>query len=132
MSRSILLQIARDSIEEVFQAQRSINNDALLQEYPLLHSNIKTTVNLYVNKEIKGSFTSQGVADSLLYNIIIGAKKAAFEDKTTTILTTSEYLHAEVEILLETEDGVISEIDPPILQEDVHSPQYKNPEYNTL
>jgi len=132
MSRSILLQIARDSIEEVFQAQRSINNDALLQEHPLLHSNIKTTVNLYVNKEIKGSFTSQGVADSLLYNIIIGAKKAAFEDKTTTILTTSEYLHAEVEILLETEDGVISEIDPPILQEDVHSPQYKNPEYNTL
>ena len=117
MSRSILLQLARDSIQEVFQAQHSIDKKALLQKHPLLQESIQTTINLYINKEIKGTYKSD-VLNSLLYNIIIGAKKAAFEDSTTTILTTSEYLHCELEILLNTEDGVISEIDPPILQAD--------------
>ena len=54
---------------------------------------------------------------SLLENITIGAKKAAFEDKKSATLTTSEYLHCEIELILDTPDGQISETDPAILSD---------------
>ncbi|MDF1878192.1 AMMECR1 domain-containing protein [Sulfurimonas sp. SAG-AH-194-C20] len=116
MSRSVLLQLARDSIEEVFHAQRSIDKNALLQEHPLLNEKISTTINLFINKELKGSFTSNNVQNSLLSNIILCAKKAAFESKPTQTLKTSEYPHCDIELLLDTPDGQLSEIDPAILQ----------------
>jgi len=115
MSRSVLLQIARDSIAEVLEAQISIDRDALLKEHPLLNEKIPTTINLFINRELKGSYSIQNTNSSLLSNIIIGAKKAAFEDKKSSILTTSEYLHCEVELILNTPDGDISETDPAII-----------------
>lgn len=114
MSRSILIQLARDSIAEVYEARRSIDKKALTQEHPLLNENIKITLNLYIDEELKGSYTSTEDA-SLLSNIIIGAKKAAFEDKQRSTLTTSEYLHCEMELMLYTPDGVISERDPALI-----------------
>lgn len=115
MARSILLQLARDSIEEVFQAQITIDRAVLLQEHPLLNEPIPTTLNLYRDKELKGSYSSQNDSASLLSNIILCAKKAAFEDEKSEILTTSEYLHCEVELLLHTPDEEMSEIDPAII-----------------
>jgi hypothetical protein len=118
MSRSILLQIVRSSIEEVFQAERKIDKAALLKEHPLLNENIATTVTIYKDKEIQGSFaTSKEENNSLLNNIIISAKKAVFEDTKSEVLTTSDYLHAEIELTLHTENGNMSEIDPPIIKE---------------
>lgn len=116
MSRSILLQLARDSIEEVLQAEITIDRNALLQEHPLLNEKIPTTVNLFIDKELKGSYSIQNSKASLLSNIIISAKKAAFEDQESSILTTSEYLHCEVELILNTPDGEISQTDPSIIQ----------------
>lgn len=115
MSRSVLLQLARDSIEEVFQAQRTIDKKQLLEEYPLLNETIPISINLYMEKELKGTYTTQSSENSLLENIIIGAKKAAFEDKSSEILTTSEYLSSEVELILKTPDGEMSESDPAII-----------------
>lgn len=115
MARSVLLQLTRDSIEEVFQAERTINNFALIQEHPLLNEKIQTTINLLINKELKGTYSSKEKNTTLLTNIIIGAKKAAFEDKEHSVLTTSEYLHCEIELVLKTPDGVISECDEAIL-----------------
>ena len=115
MSRSVLLQLARDSIQEVFQAESSIDRDALLKEHPLLNEKISTTVNILINREIKGSHTSQCTDSSLLNNIILSAKRAAFEDENSSVLTTSQYLHSEIELLLKTPEGEISEIDPPII-----------------
>ncbi len=115
MSRSVLLQLARDSIQEVYQAEITIDRTALLQEHPLLNETIATTVNLYIEKELKGSYSSQNSSASLLSNIIICAKKAAFEDKASSVLTTSEYLHCEVELILNTPDGEIAETDPAII-----------------
>lgn len=117
MSRSVLLQLARDSIQEVFEAQRTINRDALLSEHPLLNEQINTTVNLYLDNKLRGSYTSTSPTKSLLEDIVYNAKKSAFEDKNFTPLTTSEYLSCEVEILLTTPDGVISEKDPAILKD---------------
>ncbi len=115
MSRSVLLQLARDSIEEVFQAQKTIDKDSLLHKYPLLKEKIPTTINIFINKELKGSYTTQDSQTSLLNNIIICAKKAAFEDTKQDILKTSEYLHCDIELLLTTPDGQISETDPAII-----------------
>ena len=115
MSRSVLLQLARDSIQEVFQAEKTIDRNTLLKEHPLLNEKIKVTLNILIDKELKGSYSVQNENASLLSNIIVAAKKAAFEDKSKGILTTSEYLHSEIELILDTPDGKISEIDPAIL-----------------
>lgn len=122
MSRSVLLQLARDSIQEVLEAQVTIDRNALLQEHPLLDEKIPTTINLFINRELKGSYSIQNSNSSLLSNIIISAKKAAFEDKESSILTTSEYLHCEVELILNTPDGDISETDPSIIKTQILNP----------
>ena len=116
MSRSVLLQLARDSIQEVFQAKKSINTSLLLQTHPQLHEKIQTTVNLFINKELKGSYSTNNSIDSLLNNTILSAKKAAFEDENSDILTTSNYLYCEIELILHTLDGEIAETDPAILK----------------
>ncbi len=117
MSRSVLLQLARDSIHEVFEAQRTIDKEALLEEHPLLNEKIATTVNIYINNELRGSCSSEEATKSLLEDIIHNAKKSAFEDKNFAPLTTSEYLHSEVELLLTTPEGVISQKDPAIVMD---------------
>ncbi|WP_457749370.1 AMMECR1 domain-containing protein [Sulfurimonas sp.] len=116
MSRSVLLQLSRDSIQEVLQAQNSIDKEALLNAHPLLRQTIKTTLNLYLNNELRGSYVSTGNL-SLADAIIICAKKAAFEDKAFTPISTSEYLHCEIELILDTPEGVIAEKDPAILSD---------------
>jgi len=113
MSRSVLLQLARDSITEVYEAQRTIQKESLLKEHPLLSQNIAATVNIYLEKELRGSSTQESLA--LVDAIIIGSKKAAFEDSGFTPLKTSEYLSCEIELILQTQEGTISETDPAIL-----------------
>jgi len=116
MSRSVLLQLARDSIQEVIQAQRTIDKNALLLEHPLLNEKIATTVNIYIEDELKGSASSQSATKSLLEDVICNTKKSAFEDKNSTPLTCAEYLNCSIELLLETPDGLISEKDTPLLK----------------
>jgi len=117
MSRSVLLQLARDSIQEVLQAQRTIDKSTLLNEHPLLNEKIATTVNIYLNEELRGSCASTDATKSLLEDIVYNAKVSAFEDTNFTPLTTSEYLSCEIELLLNTPDGVMSEKDPAMLKD---------------
>ena len=114
--RSVLLQLARDSIQEVLEAKNSIDKMALLNEHPLLSQNIPTTINIYLNAELRGSSKSPTPTSSLVNEIIINAKRAAFEDSDFLALSTSEYLSCEIEIILQTADGIISEKDPAIIQ----------------
>jgi len=116
MARSVLLQLARDSIQEVLEAQRTIKKQDLLTAHPLLNQTMATTVKLYIGEELRGEATTTLPSFSLLEDIIKNAKIAAFEDKNFTPITTSEYLNCEIELLLVTEDGVISERDPSILK----------------
>ena len=112
MSRSVLLQLARDSIQEVLEAQKTIDTSALLKEHPLLNENINLAINIFIKNELKSSYIVQNNA-SLMENIIIGAKKAAFEGGE--VITTSEYLHAEIELILDTPEGEISQRDTAII-----------------
>ncbi len=116
MSRSVLLQLTRDSIAEVFEAQRTIDKTTLLKEHPLLEQKMSTTVNIYLDDELRCSSSSKDNSKTLLESIIFNAKKSAFEDTNSTPLTTSEYLSCEIELIINTLDGNISEKDPPILK----------------
>jgi len=115
MSRSVLLQLARDSIQEVLEANRTINKKALLDKHPLLNEKIATTVNLYINSKLRGTSKTELPSFSLLEDIIKNAKISAFEDKNFQPILTSEYLRCKIELILITAEGVISEVDPPIL-----------------
>ncbi len=116
IKRSVLLQLARDSIQEVLEAKNTIDKATLLSQHPLLSQAIETTLNIYINSELRGSSKSQMQPSSLIDEIIINAKKAAFEDSDFLPLSTSEYLSCEIEIILQTPDGIISEKDPAIIQ----------------
>ncbi|MBW6488274.1 AMMECR1 domain-containing protein [Sulfurimonas sp.] len=116
MSRSVLLQLARDSIQEVLEASRTIDKEHLLEQYPLLGEKIATTLNIYLNFELRGSSSTKTPLNSLLEDIVKNAKKAAFEDKNSSPITTSEYLHCEIELILATEDGEMSERDKAIIK----------------
>jgi len=115
MSRSILLQLARDSIVEVFQAQNNIERQTLLQKHPLLHKKIPLELKLILNEKSIGSYSIGDAKESLLESIILAAKKAAFEDDTTEILTLSNYLACEIELTLYTEEGILSQKDEALI-----------------
>jgi len=117
VSHSVLLQLARSSIEEVLQAKQIIDKVSLTQQYPLLKDTIPTSIHIYLNKELRGSYSINSKEKSLVENIIICAKKAAFEDRNSAPLSALEYLQCEIEIILQTLDGQISEINSPILKQ---------------
>ncbi|MDP3300618.1 MAG: AMMECR1 domain-containing protein [Sulfuricurvum sp.] len=117
MSQSVLLNIARESIQEVLQAQESINREELLTSYPLLSEIIATQVTLYLNGKPRGTSISEIPEHSLLEDIILNAKRAAFQDSNFIPVSTSEYLHTSVELVLFTADGPISHRDGPMLSE---------------
>ena len=116
MGSSLLLQLARDSMLEVYQAKRLIDKEKLLQEHPILATPMACEVTIYLDEQPFSSFKSED-DKPLLENIILTAKKAAFETDPKQILTSREYLHAEVELTLFTPDGAISERDEPILND---------------
>ena len=115
MSCSVLLQLARDSIAEVLEAQRTIDKATLVKEYPLLNEKIPTKVNIYLENELRGSSSLGDSNLTLAEGIILNAKKSAFEDKNFSPISTSQYLSCEIELILSTPDGIISEKDKPIL-----------------
>lgn len=117
MSQSVLLNIARESIQEVLQAQDSIDRDELLKNYPLLNEIVATKVTLYLNGKLRGTSVSETPEHTLLEDIILNAKRAAFQDSNFIPIATSEYLHTSVELVLFTADGPISHRDDPILKE---------------
>lgn len=117
MSQSVLLSIARRSIEEVLQAENTIDRAQLLEQYPILGETVATQVNLYVGNELRGSAKSDRSDRPLLDDIIHNAKVAAFEDENFSPLVTSEYLRASVELILFSADGPLCHRDTPILKE---------------
>lgn len=117
MSQSVLLSLARKSIEEVLRAERTINRTEFLEKYPILNEIMGTQITLYLNDKIRGRATTQSPTRSLLDDIIYNAKIAAFQDSAFTPIVTSEYLSIAIELVLFTADGPLSHTDTPILKE---------------
>ena len=116
MSQSVLLTIARASIEEVLQAQNSINRTELLESYPILREPMATQITLYLDNKIRGNALSETPQRSLLEDIIHNAKIAAFQDDSFDPLVTSEYLHTTIKLTLFTADGELSHQSDAILK----------------
>lgn len=102
MSQSLLLQIVRESITEVFEAQHTIDKEKLLNDYPVLNEPVASFVSIYLGDELRGTHGSIFPSRSLLDDIIHNAKAAAFEDPRFSALKTSEYLYATIELSLLT------------------------------
>ena len=114
MADSVLCQLARTSIIEVLQTHNLLDKQTIIETYPLLQEQVQTTIELWLEDEMRGSFTTETLP---LYDAVsIGAKKAAFEDPNTAPLTTREYLHIRVKITLNTPEGEISHQDEAILK----------------
>lgn len=117
MSQSVLITIARQSIEEVLQAERKIDHSLLLEEYPVLSQSMRIKITLYLGDAIRGSAASTEDPASLIEEIIDCAKIAAFEDERFHPLVVSEYLRASVELTLYSPEGELTHKDSPILKE---------------
>jgi AmmeMemoRadiSam system protein A len=119
MSQSLLLQIARNSIIEVFEAKHIIDKNELLQNYPVLKQSYPSFITLYLGDELRGSYGSISANKTLLEDIMHHAKAAAFEDERFTPLKTSEFLHCSIELSLLSEPEEISYTDIDDLREKV-------------
>jgi len=107
MASSVLLDIVKDSILEVYQAKRRIDKEKLIKEYPILLEKITSTIKIFLNDELRGLYSSKN-KNILLEDIIYNAKKAAFESEKFEPLKATEYIDCEIELILHTEDGDIS------------------------
>jgi len=105
MSRSILIELAFDSIKEILQTKELIDKDTLLHTYPLLKEQVPIELNIYVANKLHGSYKAHA-KKTLLEDIILGSKIAAFEANKP--LKIREFLQTEIEIILQTPGGVIS------------------------
>lgn len=99
-SQSVLLKLARESIEEVLEAQNTIDRAALVAQYPILEQPVATFVTLTIKGELRGCIGSLTAQRPLIDDIVHNAKAAAFQDPRFSPMTTSEYLHASVEVSL--------------------------------
>ena len=105
MSRSFLLDLAYDSIKEVLETREFIDKAEIIEKYPILQEKIPMSLKIFVDDELQGTY-ADNADHTLLQNIILGAKIAAFGDKEP--LKVSEFLKAEIEISLHTPEGIIS------------------------
>lgn len=117
MSQSVLLTIARASIEEVLQGQNAINRNELLEQYPILREPMATQITLYLGNKLRGDSKSNIAERSLLEDIIYNAKIAAFQDDRFDPLVTSEYLHTTIKLTLFSSEGELSHQSEPILSD---------------
>lgn len=119
MSQSLLLQIARNSIVEVFEAANIIDKNELYEKYPVLKESYPSFITLYLGDELRGSYGSISSNKTLLEEIMHHAKAAAFEDSRFTPLKTSEFLRCSIELSLLSEPEEISYTDINDLREKV-------------
>lgn len=119
MSQSLLLQIARNSIIEVFEAAHIIDKSELYENYPVLKESYPSFITLYLGDELRGSYGSISSDKTLLEEIMHHAKAAAFEDERFTPLKTSEFLRCSIELSLLSEPEEISYSDIDDLREKV-------------
>jgi AmmeMemoRadiSam system protein A len=119
MSQSLLLQIARNSIIEVFEATNIIDKSELFENYPVLKESYPSFITLYLGDQLRGSYGSISANKTLLEDIMHHAKAAAFEDSRFTPLKTSEFLHCSIELSLLSEPQEISYTDINDLREKV-------------
>lgn len=103
MDEKILLQIAKDSINEKFLGKNIIDKDGLLSQFPELGKDGAVFVTLTQNGSLRGCIGSLVARRSLLDDLISHAKNAAFEDPRFLPLSKEEFSKTNIEISLLSE-----------------------------
>jgi AmmeMemoRadiSam system protein A len=112
MTKTLLLDIVKNSIEEELYSSSSIDKKSLLQNYPELNNQLATFVTLNLNNNLRGCIGSIIPQRALIDDLIQNAKAAAFSDPRFEPLTIQEYKDISIEISLLTipEEVVYSDI----------------------
>jgi AmmeMemoRadiSam system protein A len=112
MTKTLLLDIVKNSIEEELYSSSSIDKESLLQDYPELNNQLATFVTLNLNNNLRGCIGSIIPQRAIIDDLIQNAKAAAFSDPRFEPLTIQEYKDISIEISLLTipEEVVYSDI----------------------
>jgi len=99
--QTVLLQIARASIEAAFGKPFPFNKESLAARFPALAEDRATFVTLKVDgKALRGCIGSIVPHAALFDDVVANAKSAAFRDPRFSPLTEREYRHCSVEVSL--------------------------------
>jgi len=100
----LLLKIAREAIKEELIGKKLIDRDALLSAYPELAQQQAVFVTIYKKtngkKQLRGCIGSIVPVRSLIDDLIINAKAAAFQDPRFSPLRIEEWDDVSLEISL--------------------------------
>jgi len=96
----LLLDIAKIAILSEFDKTIKINENELLQKYPILQELRATFVTLTINGRLRGCIGSLIAHRTLLDDLIHNAKSAAFGDPRFPPLSQEEFSFVSVEISL--------------------------------
>ncbi len=98
--KSLLLNIARNAIEERLNGTPLIDRSALIQNHKELLQQRATFVTLHLNGQLRGCIGSLIPHRSLIDDIIANAQAAAFEDPRFVPLSMEEFESIEIELSL--------------------------------
>ena len=107
MSNSILLQIARDAIEEELYNKSKIDRVDLEASYDFLNDQRACFVTLKLEGRLRGCIGSLVAKRKLIDDIIVNAQNAAFRDFRFQPLSKKEFEKVEIEISLLTVPKVV-------------------------
>jgi hypothetical protein len=95
---SIILKLARQSIQDEFDYKQNIDTKQILKENPLLQKNGASFVTLTQEGKLRGCIGSLEAKRPLIEDIISNAKSAAFRDPRFPKLTREEFLITDIEV----------------------------------
>ncbi len=98
---SILPKIAKEAIKAKLEG-RELDKEALRKKYPFLNKSGAVFVTIEKNHNLRGCIGSIIAHRSLLDDVIINAKSAAFRDPRFPSLTKEEFDEIEVEVSILT------------------------------
>jgi AmmeMemoRadiSam system protein A len=100
MNREMLLDLAKQSIEDELYNKSSIDSLSLENEYAFLSEPRATFVTLTSEKRLRGCMGSLLPHRKLLDDIIHNAKAAAFQDYRFQPLSKEEFVNIDIEVSL--------------------------------
>ena len=105
---SLLTGIARDAIVESFTSQRLIDKTALIKVHPFLEKKAAVFVTLNKRDQLRGCIGSLQAYRTLIDDLVLNSRSAAFKDLRFTPLTKDELGKLEVEVSILTAPEEIS------------------------
>lgn len=109
--KNIVLQIAKQAIQDSFLGQKTIEKDALIKIYPWLNEDGASFVTLTKEGNLRGCIGSLVARRPLIEDIIDNANSAAFKDPRFSKLTPVEFQEIAIEVSILTPPVLVNYTD---------------------